>query len=168
MGRFLYRVFGPSFGPRGMADGGQGFCSGGGDDPAPVRVEDPRTPVAAGVYQFDLLDPPPYQAGEGRDQSLCQGLWRYPDFTLAIAVLLCGGSDPHGPQSEIRSKTAAAGDEGSIQTSQAAARTTPLAPLRQTPVVPTAAEERFKKPYPNCGKTGHTLWGCREPKRCLK
>jgi len=39
------------------------------------------------------------------------------------------------------------------------------APQRSAPVM---GDDRLRRPCPNCGKTGHTLVGCREPKRCLK
>jgi len=41
-------------------------------------------------------------------------------------------------------------------------------PQRPAPTAPAAAYGRMRGPCPNCGKTGHTLWECRTPKRCLK
>jgi len=44
----------------------------------------------------------------------------------------------------------------------------PRTPQRPALAVPGISEGRQRKPCPNCGKSGHTLVGCREPKRCLK
>jgi len=39
------------------------------------------------------------------------------------------------------------------------------APQRSAPVI---GDDRLRRPCLNCGKIGHTLAGCREPKQCLK
>jgi len=102
-----------------------------------------------------------------------QWFWGEPVFTLISSVVRWGirrvrpGGSSQQPEQMTQVLKCMREMSRQIEQLQAQCARSPTRPVRETPAAITSPGGKLRKPCPNCGKAGHTLWECRAPKRCL-
>jgi len=98
-------------------------------------------------------------------------VWRLPFVALVVEVFRWGVSRALAGVPESRPDRTAQLLQKVEELTRLVRQQQPQPPRviqRPVPATPAAGVGRPRRPCPNCGRTGHTLVECREPKRCLR